>query len=356
MDRKSFLTKLGFGVMGFVGSLFGSMRNNIRNSEEICGPSDPGNSSSAANFGIVTTPTVSDNYQNSIGAGGSLRATNTYGSMAHPPFFIKEEYTERFYYPPNYSNTKNKVKDFSLNLFPLSMNIAHNINYPAWTFDGLVPGPVLRANLGDILRIHVKNSSPDPHSLHFHGTHDPLEDGWEPIAAFGERTYQIEAGPIGLHPYHCHVPPLMLHTAKGLYGALLVDPPVKRKPAHEFVLTFSGWDTKGKGRNDYYTWNGIAGIYDRYPMKVPVGERVRFYIQNMMEREPIITFHLHAQTFDIIRNLGSVVPDGHSDVVSLGQTERVVIEFVLKKKGRYMFHPHQTHMAENGGMGWIVAV
>lgn len=85
MDRKSFLTTLGFGVMGFVGSLFGSIKFNSRNSEEICGPSDP---SVATNFGVVTTPTVSDDYQNSIGAGGSLRGTNTYGSMAHPPFFI----------------------------------------------------------------------------------------------------------------------------------------------------------------------------------------------------------------------------------------------------------------------------
>jgi FtsP/CotA-like multicopper oxidase with cupredoxin domain len=354
MDRKSFLQTTGFAVAGFFGAVFGSLRRET-SSAEICAPGNNITNRSAFNSGVVTTPEA-NSYQNSVSSGGSLRGTNSYGSMAHPPFFIKEEYTNRFYFPPNFRNSNSKNKEFNLNIFPLSVNIAHNINYPAWTFDGVVPGPILRANLGDKLKINVKNSSPDPHSLHFHGNHDPKEDGWEPIPSFGEKTYYLEADPIGLHPYHCHVPPLMIHTAKGLYGGLIVDPLQKRAPAHEFVLTFSSWDTKGVGVNDFYTWNGVSGIYDRYPMKVPVGERVRFYIQNMMEREPVMTFHLHAKTFDIIRNLGSIKPDGHSDVVTLGQTERVVIEFTLTKKGRYMFHPHQTHMAENGGMGWIVAV
>lgn len=354
MDRKNFLTTAGYALFGFLGALFGSQRKAETNAD-ICSPSSNGYPANEGMTSVVTSPRA-DSYQNSVAMGGSLRGTNSYGSMAHPPFFIKEDYTNRFYFPPGYQNGKSKTKEFSLNIFPLSLNIAHNVNYPGWTFDGMVPGPILRVNLGDKLRIHVKNSSPEPHSLHFHGNHDPNEDGWEPIPEFGERTYHLDADPIGLHPYHCHVPPLMLHTSKGLYGGLIVDPQVRRTPAHEFFLTFSSWDTKNRGINDYYTWNGVAGIYDRYPMKVPVGERVRFYIQNMMEKEPVMTFHLHAQVFDIIKNLGSVVPDGRSDVVTIGQTERVVIEFTLKRKGRYMFHPHQTHMAENGAMGWIVAV
>lgn len=345
MDRKGFLTTLGLSLSGFIGAIFGSYKKSSIESEgsdTICYTSDSS---------IKTLA-----YPISLGANGSLRGANQYGSMAHPPFHIKNEYADRFYFPPQFSIEREKRKEFNLTIFPIGITIAHNVSYSAWTFDGMVPGPILRANLGDRLIVNVKNSSPEPHSLHFHGTHDPNEDGWEPIPAFGERTYQIEAGPVGIHPYHCHVPPLIVHTGKGLFGTLLVDPPNQRERAHEFVLTFSGWDTTNTGRNGFYTWNGIAGLYDRYPMKVPVGEKVRFYITNLLEREPVFTFHLHAQTFDIIRNLGSMKPDGHSDVVTLGPTERVVIEFTLRKKGRYMFHPHQTHMAENGGMGWIVAV
>lgn len=356
MDRKSFLTTLGFAISGFVGALFGSYSrkdsSGYGGNGEICSAPNVNN---AANL-QPTSNLYGGGTGGGIGANGSLRATNSYGSMAHPPFHITNEYTERFYFPPGYRVPASKTKNFELNVFPLNVDIAHSVSYSAWTFDGMVPGPILRARLNDDLIIKVKNSSPDPHSLHFHGTHDPGEDGWEPIASFGEKTYKIKAGPVGLHPYHCHVPPLTLHTAKGLFGALLVDPATPRLPAHEFVLTFSGWDTKGVGKNDFYTWNGVSGLYDRYPMKVPVGERVRFYIQNLLELEPVFTFHLHAQTFDIIRNLGSTKPDGHSDVITLGPTERAVIEFTLPQKGRYMFHPHQTHMAENGGMGWIVAI
>ncbi|MCE9500049.1 MAG: multicopper oxidase domain-containing protein, partial [Leptospira sp.] len=139
-------------------------------------------------------------------------------------------------------------------------------------------------------------------------------------------------------------------------GAMIVDPPGGRPPAHEFVLILSGWDLKNRGRNDLYTWNGIAGYYDRFPIKVPVGEKVRLYVANLLEYESPITFHLHAQTFDIFRTGTKLIPDDHSDVVTLGQTERAILEFTLPKKGRYMFHPHQSFIAEAGTMGWIVAV
>ena len=69
-----------------------------------------------------------------------------------------------------------------------------------------------------------------------------------------------------------------------------------------------------------------------------------------------MTFHLHGKTFDIYKSGHTTTPDGHSDVVSLGATERVILEFTLEKKGRYMFHPHQSKMAERGAMGWIVGV
>jgi nitrite reductase (NO-forming) len=76
----------------------------------------------------------------------------------------------------------------------------------------------------------------------------------------------------------------------------------------------------------------------------------------MLEYDPIASFHLHAQTFDVYRTGSKLTPDEHTDVVTLGQTERCIIEFRLPEKGRYMFHPHQTYMAERGAMGWFVAI
>jgi FtsP/CotA-like multicopper oxidase with cupredoxin domain len=89
---------------------------------------------------------------------------------------------------------------------------------------------------------------------------------------------------------------------------------------------------------------------------VPVGELVRVYLTNFVEYDPIGSFHLHGQTFDVYRSGTSLKPQDHTDVITLGQTERAILEFRLPRRGRYMFHPHQIHMAEKGAMGWFAAV
>ena len=339
MKRKDFLGWLGLGSAFFGTGYWFSRQNKNPNSEEIC-----------------VTPVRSQSYSGLSPVGNpetSAFLHNSYGGMYHAPMTIRESYGDRFYFPPDWQS--DETKNFKVSLYPMNLSIANNITYPAWTYDGLAPGPIFRKKEGDILNFHFENKSSDPHSLHFHGNHDPAFDGWTGVPPFGNIDYTIECDPVGILPYHCHVPPLAQHISKGLYGCLLVDPIRKRKKAHEYVLILSGWDLEGKGKNDLYTWNGIAGFYDRYPIKVPVGETVRFYIVNTVEYDPIMTFHLHSKTFDIYRSGGEFVSD-HSDVVSLGQTERVMIEFTLKKRGRYMFHPHQSYMAERGAMGWIVGI
>jgi FtsP/CotA-like multicopper oxidase with cupredoxin domain len=75
-----------------------------------------------------------------------------------------------------------------------------------------------------------------------------------------------------------------------------------------------------------------------------------------VEDPPIVSFHLHAQTFDVYRSGTSLTPHEHTDIVSLGAAERAIVEFRLPRRGRYMFHPHQSRVAERGAMGWVVAV
>lgn len=225
-----------------------------------------------------------------------------------------------------------------------------------WTFDGSAPGPIIRATEGDLLEITVHNQTDHNHNLHLHGRHSPSMDGWEPIPPGGQFTYEIKAGPAGVHPYHCHTMPLAKHVAKGLYGTMIVDPIGGRPPAHEFVLLLSGWDIDEDGRNEIYTWNGVAGYFARYPIKVPVGDPVRLYVVNMTEYDPVGSFHLHAQTFDVFPTGTGLTPTGHTDTITLGQGERAIVEFALPELGRYMFHPHQHHMAGAGAMGWFAAI
>ena len=121
-------------------------------------------------------------------------------------------------------------------------------------------------------------------------------------------------------------------------------------------MSLCGWDLDGDGRNELYAWNGVVGYYERYPIKVQMGELVRLYLTNLVEYDPLGSFHLHAQTFDVFRSGTSQTPSEHTDVIHLGQAERAILEFRLPRRGRYMFHPHQTYMAERGAMGWLSAL
>lgn len=248
------------------------------------------------------------------------------------------------------------VQEIEIAVTEQRIEVANGTTVEAWTYNGTVPGPTLRATEGDLLRVHLRNLTGHDHNLHFHGRHSPFFDGWEPVPPGGETTYEIEAGPAGLHPYHCHTMPIDLHISKGLYGVLIVDPPTPRPDAQEVVLTLTGWDPDGSGYNRICAWNGIAGYYTKFPIKLPAGDPVRVYLTNMLEYDPIASFHLHAQMFDVYpTGMGSTAAYT-SDVVTLGQAERAILEFTLPEIGRYMFHPHQHSIAMRGAMGWFSAV
>jgi FtsP/CotA-like multicopper oxidase with cupredoxin domain len=76
----------------------------------------------------------------------------------------------------------------------------------------------------------------------------------------------------------------------------------------------------------------------------------------MTEYEPIGSFHLHAETFDVYPAGMGDRPAFRTDTLAMGQAERAILEFSLPRRGRYMFHPHQHHLADRGAMGWFSAV
>ncbi len=291
--------------------------------------------------GVVGDAAVAANYGHGVAPPHDLPAT-ALDAMTVPP-------------PPD-GRAPGVVREHVVDVVESSLLVAEGVVADAWTYGGRAPGPILRATEGDTVRITVRNRTERPHNLHLHGRHSPVMDGWEPIPPGGEFTYEVTAEPFGVHPYHCHTPPLAAHVARGLHGAFIVDPPGGRPPAHEVVLVLCGWDLDGDGRNELVTFNGIAGWYARHPITVPVGELVRVHVLNMTEYEPVASFHLHAQTFDVFWHGTSTTPDLHADTIALTQGDRAILEFTLPEPGRYMFHPHQHHLADAGAIGWFAAV
>ncbi len=288
---------------------------------------------------------------------GSDVIDSIYGHAHGAPLDIESDALDAHTFPPQPDGQSAGVtRELEIHVEERLLEVANGVQFEAWTYNGQVPAPIIRATEGDTLRINFKNRTGHAHNLHFHGAHRPEMDGWEPIPPGSETTYEIEAGPAGVHPYHCHTAPLAEHISRGLYGTLIVDPAGGRPPAREVSLVLSGFSNEQVGRNGVVAWNGVAGFYHAFPIKVERGERVRAYITNMLEFESLGSFHLHAQTFDVYPAGMGDTPAFSEDTIALAQGQRAMIEFTLPDPGRYMFHPHQHWLADKGAMGWFAAI
>ena len=88
-----------------------------------------------------------------------------------------------------------------------------------------------------------------------------------------------------------------------------------------------------------------------HPIEIHQNQLVRLYLLNMVELEAPLTFHIHANSFEILRQGPTGEFRERSDVVTLGVAERHILEFHYPFPGRYMFHPHQDQIAEKGCVG-----
>src|SRR5215208_156077 len=260
------------------------------------------------------------------------------------------------YPPPALAHRPGRLREYTLVAHDKDVEIAPGITFPAWTYNGTVPGPVIRATEGDRLRVNLVNAGSHPHTIHFHGIHPSDMDGVFEIVDPGESfTYDFPARPYGMQLYHCHSTPLKKHIHKGLYGAFIIDPPKPRKPAQELVMVINGFDTDGDGENNFYTVNGRSFYYARYPIRVRRSQTVRIYLANLTEFDLINSFHLHGDFFRYYPT-GSSDLFEYTDTVMLCQGQRGILEIDFANTGRFMFHAHQSEFTELGWMGFFEVV
>ncbi len=266
------------------------------------------------------------------------------------------------------------LREFEIIAEDKEIEIAPGLMFPAWTYNGRVPGPTLRVQEGDRLRIRFQNFGSHPHSIHFHGIHAARMDGVPGagnVLPGGEFTYEFDAFPFGCHLYHCHSVPLKRHIHKGLYGAFIIDPDPARHAAdeaaarsrtlgspenarwQEFVLVMNAFDTNFDEENEVYAVNSIAHAYTKRPIVIARDRPVRLYLINVTEFDPINSLHLHANFFNYFDHGTTLTPTLRTvDTVMQCQGQRGILEFSFKdhEPGLYMFHAHQSEFAE---LGWM---
>jgi manganese oxidase len=260
--------------------------------------------------------------------------------------------------------------------------------FHAWTFNDTIPGPTMRMTEGDHVEITVynSNSSQHSHSLHMHSIHSGMMDGvyghGGSIGPGENYTYSFVASPYGVYPYHCHVASVQSHINHGLYGVLIIDPKTPRPPAKEMVMLMNGYNlvddyksnesailhppTAAELRanfnkatqagqagpaNQIYSVNGPAFIYRDHPIQLVTGQLYRIYLVNMLEFDPINSFHIHGNMFDYYPAGTGLKPSYKTDIVELGQGNRGIVEFTYDRPGMFMFHAHINGFTDLGWMG-----
>ena len=252
------------------------------------------------------------------------------------------------------------LREYELVAVDREIEIAPGIFFPAWTYNGQVPGPTLRATEGDRVRVTFVNQGSHPHTIHFHGWHPPEMDGSlaaHEVQPGGRFVYEFDAEPFGMHLYHCHASPLKRHIHKGLYGVFLVDPrETPRAPADELIMVMNGFDTNFDADNEVYAVNTVAHHFMHEPIQVEVGRLTRMYLVNLTEFDLINSLHLHGMFFDVFRTGTAIKASETTDTIMLCQGERAIIETRFRYPGQFMFHAHQSEFAELGWMGLFEAV
>ena len=235
-----------------------------------------------------------------------------------------------------------------------TIEIAPGTRVEAWTYNGTIPGPTLRATEGDRVIINFINNGKLPHTMHFHGDHNEKNDGvFQEVLPGESYTYDFIAEPAGAFMYHCHVMPVSEHIRNGLYGAFIVDPKEGLEPAREYVLVKGEYDLEDQETwtPDYVFFNGYADQYWSNPLPAKTGETVRLYYIDM-GAIAAFGFHIHGTIFDtIISGLWENEPI-KTQTWEVSPGNAAIFEATWKEPGRYLFHLHGVP-EEKGTMAYF---
>ncbi len=169
----------------------------------------------------------------------------------------------------------------------------------AWTFDGHVPGPLVRATEGDTIVFTLKNdpANKNSHSVDFHAARTDVLSSFGPIKPGETKNFSFTADHPGIFFYHCGSDPMIQHIARGMYGAIIIDPKdpnAMPKADREYVLIEAEMfdnpeDVQAMMAGNWHriAHNGIPFRYDpvhdvhaTQTLEAKPGERVRIYLVN----------------------------------------------------------------------------
>jgi nitrite reductase (NO-forming) len=256
---------------------------------------------------------------------------------------------------------------------PVTALMADGVGYTYWTYNGTVPGPMIRVRQGDTVELTLKNSltSPVSHSIDSHGATGPGGGGKvTQTPPGGTSSFRFKAMNPGAYVYHCATPMIPYHLGHGMYGLMVVEPPGGwPKVDHEFYVMQGDFYLAGdptqngvheavvdkmvKETPDYVVFNGSVGALSKEnALKAKVGETVRIFFGDAGPNTTS-SFHVIGEIMD------TVYPEGASEALHNIQSTFVpaggatIVDFRLDVPGTYILVDHSLGRLQKGAAGFL---
>jgi nitrite reductase (NO-forming) len=276
--------------------------------------------------------------------------------------------------PPPITRTEPAIVEVHLDASSVIGKIDNWRLYRFWTFNGHVPGPLIRTRVGDTLEIHFTNHDTNgmPHNLDFHAVTGP--GGGAPLTTIAPGQQAVASFKLldaGLYVYHCAVPPMVDHIGNGMYGMILVEPEhglpkadrefyvmqseIYTQPSVERtnMLQYSH-DAAVREQPQFVLFNGSQlSLYGTHALKAKVGEKVRIYFGDAGPNF-VSSFHIIGTTLSVYHDGVFADPPQH-----LVQTTLVppggasVVELTPQVPGDYTLVDHSMGRVEQGASGTL---
>lgn len=274
--------------------------------------------------------------------------------------------------PPPLSASSSPEVNIHLTSKEVLAEIAPGVVVNYWTFDGTVPGPMLRVREGDTVNLTLTNdpSSIHMHSIDLHAVTGPGGGATVTDVKPGEsKTMRFKALNPGIYIYHCAHPNVANHMAHGMYGLILVEPKEGLPPVDKELYVVQGEfytagarGTKGlqvidagkmlDGNPEYVVFNGRVGAVSKEHIAINQGERVRMYVGNGGVNL-VSSFHVIGEIFDLVYPEGAIGSEPHKNVQStiVPAGGATIVEFGTEVPGTYILVDHALARLDKGAWG-----
>ncbi len=267
----------------------------------------------------------------------------------------------------------------------------------AYTFNGTIPGPIIRASVGDTINVRIidPSTNTDNHGVDNHAS-IANAGNFLPASLGSVKTYSFVATQPGVWEYHCegNVNDLAEHVFRGMQGMVIVDPSAGySSPAKEVALTFSEYYlTNQVGahiKNGDFNWaamyahnptysyiNGIpygyqylakspsgsgAGLLDpskgnlptpngAVPLEFNVGDHVRFFLLNTGDWP--VNFHIVGEILDQVTQGGAMQTGVQT--YNLGGSNGAIVDVTFNQAGPFVIVNHDYSQLFKGQVATIL--